>query len=265
MARRARGQDTRVSLFPFLSVLACIIGALTLLLAAVAVGSMGGESVEQLQLNDRMQAAEIFLAGGRARLEELDAQLTLQKEQVEAQEELGRRLSALGLSPDISLAELEAQVDLETQLAKMQEQRAGLAKRLAVSKEDVERLEQTVSEKRARRASSPILIDPSGIGREFRPFLVESRAEYVELHRSKGDWSYRIASDQLAHSEPYRKFLRRVRVIHDALLIFLIRPDGVETFLEAQAIANQYGVRNAKLPLPGSGQLDLTLLGEEAQ
>jgi len=43
-------------------------------------------------------------------------------------------------------------------------------------------------------------------------------------------------------------------------VIFLIRPDGVESFFEAENVANQFKVRNAKLPLPGDGDLDFSLM-----
>ena len=79
MSRRRR-KDTEVSLFPFLSVLACVIGTLVLLLSAVAVGGMGERSLDQVRLSERFEAAQIFIAGGSALLEEYEAQLQLREE-----------------------------------------------------------------------------------------------------------------------------------------------------------------------------------------
>jgi len=45
-------------------------------------------------------------------------------------------------------------------------------------------------------------------------------------------------------------------------VIFLIRPGGVSSFGEAEDIANQFKVRNAKLPLPGKGALDFSRMQE---
>ena len=64
----------------------------------------------------------------------------------------------------------------------------------------------------------------------------------------------------MSRSVDYKKFLRRLRVVNRGLLVFLIRPDGVGTFNEAEAVANRLKVRNAKLPLPGDGALDFGLL-----
>jgi hypothetical protein len=46
-----------------------------------------------------------------------------------------------------------------------------------------------------------------------------------------------------------------VRSRPDATVIFLIRPDGVDTFERARQRAHQLNVRYAKLPLPGQGDL----------
>ena len=70
---RRRRNHSEVSLFPFLSVLACVIGTLILLLSAVAVGGIGERSLDQVRLSERIEAAEIFIAGGRAVLEDFDA------------------------------------------------------------------------------------------------------------------------------------------------------------------------------------------------
>ena len=108
-----RRNDSDVSLFPFLSVLACVIGTLVLLLSAVAVGGIGGRSLDQVRLSQRLDAAEIFLAGGEALLEDFEAQIELREQAQEASERLGRKLAALGLNPDISLHDLQALMDLK--------------------------------------------------------------------------------------------------------------------------------------------------------
>jgi len=46
---RKKRTDARVSvsLFPFLSILACVIGSLTLILAGVVIGQMGGAGSDE--------------------------------------------------------------------------------------------------------------------------------------------------------------------------------------------------------------------------
>jgi hypothetical protein len=66
----------------------------------------------------------------------------------------------------------------------------------------------------------------------------------------------RIPREEIALDDDYGRYLRRVRVIRDAIVIFLIRPDGVDTYAIASQVAENHQVRHAKLPLPGEGELD---------
>ena len=260
MARRRRRDDTTVSLFPFLSVLACVIGTLTLLLSALSVGHMGGASVEQVWLSERLQATAIFLAGGQAMLEELQAQLEDRSERAQRDEELGRRLEGLGLEREISLDELEHWIDLETQAASLAERQEHLEEEARRLEASVYGKASEVKKREAMQAGAPIIIDPSGIGRHQIPYLVLCTADYVELFHRYGEAYGRYPSDQLNYDHDFKRFLRRVRNISDALVIFMIRPDGIKTHTQASRIADQLGVRNAKLPLPGTGEIDFSLL-----
>ena len=52
MARRRRKKGVSVSLFPFLSILACVIGTLTLMITALALGQMDtDEMASELRLD----------------------------------------------------------------------------------------------------------------------------------------------------------------------------------------------------------------------
>lgn len=262
MARRRRRDETAVSLFPFLSVLACVIGTLTLLLSALAVGHMGGESVEQVWLAERLRATEVSLAGGTAVLEELEAQLAIQSEAIEDEEELGRRLAGLGLELDISVEELDQWVHLQTELAE-------LSDREGVLEEEIDRLQRKSQEKKADlseresvQMGAPIIIDPSGMGRDQRPYFVLCTADYVETLDRRGESYRRYPTDQLEFDKDFERFLRRAGRISDAIVIFLIRPEGVATHSLASRAADQLGVRNAKLPLPGTGEIDFSRLRE---
>ena len=259
MARRRR-HDSDVSLFPFLSVLACVIGTLILLLSAVAVGGIGERSLDQVRLSERFEAVEIFLTGSEALLEDFEAQLARRKAEIDDAEKIGLQLSGLGLNPDISLEELEQLLALRKERAKADAASRKITQQATELDAEIDRKSEEMRQRDANRLRAPILIDPTGIGPDYRPFLEECTREYLELHHSRGDFSFRIPSDEIARSAEYEKFLRRVRSINRGLVIFLIRPDGVESFFEAENVANQFKVRNAKLPLPGDGDLDFSLM-----
>jgi hypothetical protein len=259
VARRRSRDHLALSLLPFLSVLACVIGTLTLLLAALAVGSLGGAPLEQIRLAEQFEALEAFLSGGSERLELLEAQLRRSEHVAKESEELGLRLAGLGLSPDISLEDLEGVVDLVERREEADRQKRRLGVLLDRSEADLAKRADAAAQRSALQLRAPIVIDPTGLGPDRRPYLVECTRDYIELHRTKGDWTYRIQRNEIRTSPDFPKFLRRVSVIHDSIVIFMIRPDGVQTFHEAEMLARQHNVRHAKLPLPGQGELDFGL------
>jgi hypothetical protein len=259
---RHRRDDLAVSLFPFLSVLACVIGTLTLLLAAIAVGSVGGRSLEQVRLAERFRAIQAFLAGGAAELERIEAQIHRQEVLAETRAELGRRLFGQGLSLDISLEDLEAIADLRRRALELEDERRGLEEDAKGLTTKLKTSEEQVESREDLQRDVPIIIDPTGLGRDLRPYLVECRAEFLQIHSTKGDWSFPIPKHEILNSEALKKFLRRVKVIHNGIVIFLIRPDGVLSYNEAEVVADSLRVRHAKLPLPGAGKLDFSRLRE---
>jgi hypothetical protein len=265
MGRRRRRDDLQVSLFPFLSVLACVIGTLTLLLAALAIGRLGGQSLEQVRLAEQYHAARDAVAAGLERLRELEAQLRRSEQLAKDEEALGMRLAGLGLSLDISLEDLTGVIDLRRREAEQEDKKRLLEREKQRIATKVEERESELEKRDALQMRAPIVIDPSGLGREQRPYMIECRKDFIELHNTRGEWSLRVPAEEIAISNDLRKYMRRVRAIHNAIVIFLIRPDGVLTYNDAAAIANRHKVRNAKLPLPGEGDLDFTRLNAASE
>jgi hypothetical protein len=265
MGRRRRRDDLQVSLFPFLSVLACVIGTLTLLLAALAIGRLGGQSLEQVRLAEQYHAARDAVAAGLERLRELEAQLRRSEQLAKDEEALGMRLAGLGLSLDISLEDLTGVIDLRRREAEQKDKKRLLEREKQRIATKVEERESELEKRDALQMRAPIVIDPSGLGREQRPYMIECRKDFIELHNTRGEWSLRVPAEEIAISNDLRKYMRRVRAIHNAIVIFLIRPDGVLTYNDAAAIANRHKVRNAKLPLPGEGDLDFTRLNAASE
>jgi len=258
--RRRRRDAVAVSLFPFLSVLACVIGTLTLLLAVTAVQRIGGPSLASVRLAEQLAALEARIRGGEARLEMLDAQLRESEQRARDEKQMGRRLAALGLSLDVPLEELRALSELARRSVELEERERALERKRQTLTERTVATEAELADRRAAQARMPIIIDPTGLGRDWRPYLVECTSDYIELHRTSGDFSVRIPRAEIQTSEDYGRYLRRVRAIRDAIVIFMIRPDGVATYETASREADQYQVRHAKLPLPGEGQLDFSRL-----
>ena len=254
MSRRDRNRDS--SLFPFLSVLACVIGTLTLLIAALAVGQVAEALLDQEELD-------------ASQMEELDRQreaLAELEEQVAAVENLGEELAAaraelrsLGVDPNAGERELRRAVTTRAQAARLAQQVARLEARQQEISGNIRGVEAELRTDDPDSEDPPIRILPHGTAQPLRPFFVECRAEGVRVYSDDFRRSSYVARRNLDDAGRFSEFLRRVRNMRNSTVVFLIRPDGVETYDWASDRAERLRVRNAKLALPGQGGLDFLL------
>ena len=107
--------------------------------------------------------------------------------------------------------------------------------------------------------TAPIRILPHGEERALTPFFIECREEGVRVYHKNLEESLYLSRSDPNDTSAFRLFLQRVRVVPTGTAIFLIRPDGIETYYWARLLAGQLYVRHAKLPLPGQGELDFAL------
>jgi len=260
VARRRR-EGLEVSLFPFLSVLACVIGALTLILASMAVSHVGGRALEGVRLGDRIDRAQAALVEARHELAALEERLDTVEARDAEHEQLEERLEGAGLAAEITLEELERLVDERrkaSEAAELRARRDRLQAKLRTLEKQTQGLRADVDVRAAKRRDLTMRIAPAGVGPAYRPYFAECTAGYVEVHTTRSDFTYRIPTEDLARGLDYQRFLRRIRILRDTRLVFLIRPDGVRTFEEAARAAERENVEFAKLPLPGDGELDFS-------
>ena len=255
MSRRSPQREPDSSLFPFLSVLACVIGTLTLLIAALAIGQVA-ESLLDAQV-DPEQLEE--LAAERASLRNLQASLEdteqLSEELVAAQAEL----RALGVKPDQSEAQRRRAVEARHSAARL----ATLVRRLEQESEDlvgsIQGVEIELVKGRPDDDTRPIRVLPHGTARPLRPFFVECRKDGVRVYSEDFQESSYLARGSLDHVAKFTAFLQRVRMVRDGTVVFLIRPDGIATYTWASGRTGRLYVRHAKLPLPTQGALEFAL------
>ena len=258
---RKKNRGLEVSLFPFLSVLACVIGALTLILASMAVSHVGSSALAGVRLGEELDRLQQAMVEARADLEAAEAELETLQAMDADQAELHRRLMGLGLSPEISLDELEKLVDERARSvegAKLRARRARLEAQRRAKEEQLTGLRADVDARMDAKRALTMRIAPSGEGAVYRPYFAECTARYVEVHTTRSDFTYRVPKEDVLRGDAFQRFLRRIRVLRNTKLVFLVRPDGIETFELAAEAAGRLDVSYAKLPLPGDGQLDFS-------
>lgn len=250
--------EVRVSLFPFMSVLACTIGALILLLSSLSLsavvprdasprspaptGSAAAKRPGAQSGGPRHDEAEA-LAAVEALLARVDRALATEDgSELLPLEAIAERLSAKSQSRR-----------LEADLARLEAERKKL-------EQDRETVEASVEVLESRRETLPILIDPTGLSRNLSPWFVECDAGGATAYRASDGTSVYLPREELSASLDYGRYLRRLRAMPGVLLVLLIRPDGLQTAGIAARVAEGAGVRVATLPLPGTGKLDWSLL-----
>lgn len=266
MSRRA-SQSAELSLFPFMSILVCLIGSLTLmitlLMATQTASDQSADTLDRYRRYSEIQADLAFLKSELNALEELiqDAE--------HLQEQTRRALEEVAALEQEQQSRL-ARVDANSEYARMLAEANALRKRLAEIEHDPEELDrqiQALQQEIARRKAGPeeavVQVRPGGSGVDIVPTFVECTATGLVVHGGPEPVRIRGGDITAAGGEFYR-LLERVAATPKGEIIFLIRPDGVGTYNTARNFArSQYTpsgyAKTGKLPVPTQGHIDLSI------
>ncbi len=259
MARR-RKDKLSVSLFPFLSVLACVIGTLTLMITALALGQMDtDEMASAVRLNSiqrQIKALELLIEQHKDKLANADdTQKRLAETKIELRRlELQKELLIKQNEKDPSKPEVEIPVVDEEAHKKRMEQ---LAETLKQHQDQLKQLQAELERRGKPPEEAEVSIQPSGSGVDLDPTFVECSAAAVVIYEEEPP--RRVARAVLAKDEGFLAILDRVAKQPKATVIFLVRDDGLSTYRLASSIARSHYARNGKLPVIGHGKIDLSM------
>jgi hypothetical protein len=265
MARR-KNEGEGISLFPFMSILVCLIGSLTLMIAIQLGGQVSSEqSQEDIERYQKYTEVKTLLEHDEAELESLKQLLAAAEK---AREDVRLAAEEAATLEKRQKAELErvGAAGQETLLAES----ARLRRRLTELEGEVPKLQKTVEELQKeiqRRKAGPeeavVQVRPGGSGLDIVPTFVECAATSVVVHEGKEPQRIR-AADLSKEGGDFRKLLDRVAGTPKGQIIFLVRPDGVGTYNLARDVARtHYGpngyCKTGKLPIPTQGKIDLSI------
>jgi len=256
----ARNDEPKVSLFPFMSVLACTIGVLSLMLTSLALSAVTppdappGPPAEAPGAAGRAGAK----AGSASQSRSSASSRVDRIERLWA--EVDRLLAGRGGDAEATLDALEASLASQRQAHRLEDDLAEIARAERALEAEGDTLEAEVAVLESRRETLPILIDPTGLSRHLDPWFVECDAKGATAYRASGGYGHFVPRDELTLSGDYGRYLRRLRALPGSLLVLLVRPDGLRTAAVAESIAESADVRVSRLPLPGKGELDWSLL-----
>jgi hypothetical protein len=270
MAKSKANLDDTVSLFPFLDIMACLIGILVLLITAVTLAQISNQQEDPEDARAVAEAQQRVMKyrqvvqtveqdrRERERLEKLIAEAETVQQQLEQIEPEVAKLEA-------QRREIEAMTQQDPQqLDRLQEQAKQQEQQIKQDQENLRELQQQRDELKKKLESieqpppeAEIQIVPSGTGTDLKPTFVECAAGAVILH--DGPRETRIPTGSLADSEAFAQLMQRVKQQPGGSIIFLVRPDGISTYNSARSLARQNYVTNGKLAVAGQGKLDLSL------
>ena len=263
MARQAKDDEDDVSLFPFLSILACVIGTLTLMITALAIGQMDtpvvaqAEEAEQIEQNlaDKQQEVKQLrqqLRQSAKNVGELfnqEAQLVQLKDQVSKTKQ---ELDDLSKKVDPNLV----QVDYEAKLQELQQEKALLDEKLTLVRAELGEREENLE--------AVVQVRPGGSGVDFEPTFVECRADGIVIYENDKE-PHQVARGQIGSDVRYLALLDEIAASKDRIVTFLLRADAIATYYQARGVAQARYARNGKLPVLGKGKLDLSLFKKPAK
>lgn len=262
---RARKAQVEVSLFPFLSILACVIGILVLILCSVIISQIDPQGVEEIkQANEanlekqkQLEALEVQVLELNEKLQEVKE---LETKKVDFKEKI-RKLKA-----DISKKKKEH----GTRVAKNSNV-SDLNKELALKLKQKETLEASLQEKlklhdllvaainqEKERLHSKLKIEQTGSG-----FLSDSTPTYVECNDQGiniiGDSNLQIPRPAIAANKDFKKILSEVAQNKKKVFVFLLRPSytSVHNYNFLKSLCDRHGARSAKIPLTSNAPISL--------
>ena len=257
MGRPRKRRKQEVSLFPFLDILACVIGNLILIITAVVLEQVDTKPVAEAARIDDLQAEaerqqakaaelqkqldQLLERSGVAtdRLAEVRAKIAAAKQKlVEAQKRVEAAAKPVQPPPQIT-----------ADLKKLEEERKKL-------EAEIKELERQVAERKKPPEQMIAILPPGSGGGPRKGVFVEAAKDGLVIH--EGDKPWQVPTGKVASDPRFKALLDKVKGDADAIVTFLVRSDGLASLAAGQKAATAAGARSGRVPLPGQGTLDLS-------
>lgn len=251
-----------------MSILACLIGILTLMISVIMqVQQMekNGRTEEELARAKKNRSLIAEAEELKKELEALDEKLQKEKATVsemakikDARIVLTMKLDELKKAKDPSLSDVQLQKQVENmkkEIEAIKEERPPLAQRLKALQDELKK------RKEAPKPKESVIVQPRGVGEGGADeiFFVECNSTGIVLLDADGG-PKKISRAAIKNSGAYAKYLDVVKQTEDSMVLFLIRKAGNESYRWAAATAElKYKLSTGKLPLPNDGKIDLSL------
>ncbi|MBK1832496.1 hypothetical protein [Roseibacillus ishigakijimensis] len=268
MPRRRQSDEGGVSLFPFMSILACLIGVLTLLISVnMIIKENERDNITQEELDRAKENLKLKKQAEAVKKELAKLEERLQKEKAATIELEKLKERSIVLQERIEeLAKAENPEESDAALQKIlenlrQEIRALEREQPTLEKRKKELLAEIEKRKIPPKPNEKVIIRPGGVGSRTarHVFFVECNSTGIVLRREDQP-EITVSTAAIPNNDQYGDFLEEVKRTRDSMVLFLVRKAGNEAYLWAAGHAEQqFEVRTGKLPVPKDGEIDLSL------
>ena len=270
MPKRRSNSDEGVDLFSFMSILACLIGILTLMISVMMQAQQAEQeekagktkeerarSMENRELQKKIEIAE-------KEKEKKEEKIKKEKSSVAALQHIKDRAIKLSMklenlekakNPDQSDTALQKLIEnMITEIAALKKEQPPLDKRLKELQAELK------SRKEAPKPKASVKIKPRGMGQRGARnlFFIECNSTGVVVYKD-GQPDKPVSTAAIPTNEPFNDYLEKVKKTRDSMVLFLVRKSGKKAYDWAAGIAEtKYGLKHGKLPMPNDGKIDLS-------
>jgi len=269
MVKPKRRRTEAISLFPFLSILACVIGVLTLIITAMALGQLQEQpaSSDDYKLDEEYQKLEGEIEVDEQELERI-------KKAIADAEKMSANLAAARQEMEQLQADQLARSNVEQtrdelilEVERFRQQAAEIERQLAERTSKLEVFREELKLRKAPPKAAQVVVrqndrPPESDAPNLKYTVVECRNDRVVIYG--GEEPTEVPRGELGkRDQAFFQVVERVAAAQDegACLLLLVRDDSHATFTDARRIARSRRCLTSKLPLPGQGDLDLSGIG----
>jgi len=278
MSKRRSQSGDEVSLFPFLSILACLIGALIMIIVVLCVAQTqqtDGRTPEEMEMAkeyQRMQEQQKLQEEQNKDVTQLLTKLEeIKEEMADKAQRVARLRKLVDTGADIQKMNEEISQNLLKELDNLIVEIEGLNKQEKEVNEEIKLLLAELEKRQIPKDKPvpPVMVQPggSGLAEGTKVFFVELSGSRITIFWDADKKTILGTSNEvIAADVAYNEFLKMVKAVPKAKIIYLLRDDGMGTFNKAAGWAMatyEFGVEQiGRLPIPGRGDIDLKMFNK---
>ncbi|MFP6854623.1 MAG: hypothetical protein VB980_02480 [Opitutales bacterium] len=215
MAKNRNKDDLQVSLFPFLSILACVLGILTLMITAVVLSQANNETFQE-QVAEAMSDQTEFQEQLQREKDEL---VRLRKELEEVRKEPNKVIDPQKkkkLEQEIKKLKEEQSKKLQMvrqQIAKTKKEKQENVKELVVVTQAMGNVEGQLKTRKDPSKFATMVVKPSGsgLGGSLEPTFVECDGKGINVFSADGKKAYSVNRAEIAKHKKWLSLIQKLR------------------------------------------------------